>query len=38
MKGDIAGARQTLQSYMRQYGDSNMPYMEQVRQRLNSLQ
>jgi tetratricopeptide (TPR) repeat protein len=38
MKGDIGAARQALQGYIQQYGNSNAPYIGQVRQRLTVLQ
>jgi tetratricopeptide (TPR) repeat protein len=34
MKGDMAMAKQTLQSYLDRYGTSNSPYVEQARARL----
>ena len=37
MKGDVPAAKQTLQSFLRQYGNSNRPYVAQVRQRLGAL-
>jgi len=38
MKGDIGAARQALQGYIQQYGNSNAPYIGQIRQRLTVLQ
>ena len=38
MKGDIPSARQALQEYLQQYGNSGLPYIPQVRQRLQALQ
>jgi tetratricopeptide (TPR) repeat protein len=38
MKGDIPAARQALEGYIQQYGNSNAPYIGQVRQRLTVLQ
>jgi tetratricopeptide (TPR) repeat protein len=37
MKGDIAGARETLQSYLQRYGNTDSPFVVQARQRLASL-
>jgi tetratricopeptide (TPR) repeat protein len=37
MKGDTAGARQTLQEYVQRYGTINSPFVAQARQRLASL-
>ena len=37
MKGDSETARQTLESWLQQYGGSNSPYVEQVRARLGQL-
>jgi tetratricopeptide (TPR) repeat protein len=34
MKGDAAGAKQTLQDYLQRYGSSGSAYAEQVRQQL----
>ena len=38
MKGDIPAARQALQGYLQQYGNSSLPYLPQVRERLQALQ
>jgi tetratricopeptide (TPR) repeat protein len=38
MKGDVPAARQALQSYIQQYGNSALPYVAQVRERLLALQ
>jgi protein O-mannosyl-transferase len=38
LKGDIPGARQTLQSFLQQYGNFNSPYVAEARQRLAALQ
>jgi tetratricopeptide (TPR) repeat protein len=38
MKGDIPAAKQALQAYIQQYGNSALPYIPQVRQRLLALQ
>jgi tetratricopeptide (TPR) repeat protein len=37
MKGDVAGAKETLQSYVQRYGSSDSPFVAQARQRLASL-
>jgi Flp pilus assembly protein TadD len=37
MKGDPQTARQTLDSWLQQYGSSNSPYLGQVRARLAQL-
>jgi tetratricopeptide (TPR) repeat protein len=37
MKGDVAGAKQTLHDYLQRYGNSGSPYVNQIRQRLASL-
>jgi tetratricopeptide (TPR) repeat protein len=36
-KGDIPGAKQTLQDYLQRYGSTNSTYVPQARQRLASL-
>ena len=38
MKGDVPAARQTLQGYIQQYGSTALPYVAQVRERLQALQ
>ena len=37
MKGDISGAKQTLQDYLQRYGTSGSPYIGQIRQQLAAL-
>jgi tetratricopeptide (TPR) repeat protein len=37
MKGDVAGAKETLQSYLERYGNIDSPFVVQARQRLASL-
>jgi hypothetical protein len=37
MKGDVPGAKQTLQDYLQRYGDSGSSYANTIRQRLASL-
>ena len=37
MKGDVPGAKQTLQDYLQRYGSSGSPYLNQIRQRLAAL-
>jgi tetratricopeptide (TPR) repeat protein len=37
MKGDIPGARQTLQDYIQRYGATNSPFIAQARERLAAL-
>jgi tetratricopeptide (TPR) repeat protein len=37
MKGDVAGAKETLQSYLQRYGNVDSPFVVQARQRLASL-
>jgi tetratricopeptide (TPR) repeat protein len=36
-KGDLQSARQTLEKYIQQYGNTNSPYITQARVRLGSL-
>ena len=37
MKGDVPSAKQALQTFLQQYGNSNSPFVAQVRQRLGAL-
>src|SRR5215471_4448403 len=37
IKGDIAGAKETLQSYLQRYGHADSPFVIQARRRLASL-
>jgi tetratricopeptide (TPR) repeat protein len=37
MKGDLPAAKQTLQRFLQQFGNSNSPFVETVRQRLRAL-
>jgi Tfp pilus assembly protein PilF len=37
MKGDVPAAKQTLQTFLQQYGNANSPFVAQARQRLGAL-
>jgi protein O-mannosyl-transferase len=37
LKGDVPGARQTLQEFVEKYGNSSSPFVQQARQRLAGL-